>query len=130
MKRDEELEVLEARLSARERIMPSSALRQRIVLDLERARLRERLTWLAACAAVLLATFAMRCALPGSEADRGRSPVVIDERELAGIGVPAVEAARWAAVLNAARIPIAAPWTDTRSNASASGDRKHERGGG
>lgn len=132
MTHDDELRALEARLSTRGRPPPPSALRQRIVFDLERARARERTVWLAACAAVLLATIGMRCALSRLEEARGRAQDVVEARQLTEIGIPADEAARWATVLNAARIPATAPWTNFRPDRGGFGfgDTKHERGGG
>ena len=116
---DPELRALEARLAARARPMPTPALRQRIESGLERARARERFTWLAACAAVLLVTITVRSTLPAFEDASRTTTGSVEERDLAVIGIPASEAARWVTVLNAARIPAVAPWTDTRSGASA-----------
>ncbi|MBK7878585.1 MAG: hypothetical protein IPJ77_23250 [Planctomycetes bacterium] len=98
--------------------MPPPELRQRVTRGIERVRAHERRAWLAACAATLLVTCAVRITMPALETADATVPRTIAPRELVAIGFDAADAERLARMWSSSRVPRVAPIQATASVAS------------
>lgn len=120
-------DVLETRLAER-RIAPSAELRARITSGVERRNARERIGWLAACAAAVVAICVLRSMSDDEEQRASRAELRIEVSALEELGLPSNEAERLATLWSIARVPRFAPWQDTgalseRWNVTATGAR-------